>query len=322
MTVIFPCDPDRPEQPDAAFAHEVAAARAVGLLVGVVDHDAAARGEVDLALRHAPRGPGPVVYRGWMLRAARYAALHAGLVARGFAPLTSPSAYATGHHLPRWYPQLAAFTPRSVWVEGEPLLARAVEAARAFGDAALIVKDFVKSEKHLWEEACFVPRADDAAALERVVRRFLAERGADLEGGLVLREFVPLERVGEHPRSGMPISVEARAFLLEGAAVHVLPYWEGTAARVPPPPIAPVLPALRGLGSPFLAVDLARRADGEWLLLEVGDGQVSGLPEDADPAPLFLALARCLRRLGPRGSEEPRRARGDGPAARSDPSDR
>ncbi|MCW8139165.1 MAG: ATP-grasp domain-containing protein [Planctomycetota bacterium] len=150
----------------------------------------------------------------------------------------------------------------------------------------------------------------------------LAERGADLEGGLVLREFVALERVGAHPRSGMPLSVEARAFLLEGAPVHVLPYWEGTAARVPPPPISRFLPALRGLGSPFLAVDLARRADGEWLLLEVGDGQVSGLPEDADPAPLFLALARCLRRLGSPGSEEPRRDRGDGPAARSDSSAR
>lgn len=287
--VLFPCDPSRPRAPDPAFAREVVAAAAAGLRVGVIDHDEAARGDAARAAASAPAGPARAVYRGWMLPPARYAALHEALVARGLAPLTSPEAYRAAHHLPAWYPHLEGLTPRSRWVVDPPLVERAVEAAGAFGDVPLVVKDFVKSEKHLWAEACFVPRASDAAAVARVVGRFLSERGADLEGGVVLREFVALERLGVHPRSGMPLAVEARVFLLGGVPAHVLPYWEGT--QVPAPPVERFLPALAQVGSPFMTADLARRPDGEWLLLEVGDGQVSGVPDDADPAPLFRALA-------------------------------
>lgn len=291
--VLFPCDPARPRSPDPAFAREAAAAGAAGFDLGVIDHDAAARGDAAEAVRLAPRGPGRVVYRGWMLRPERFAALHGALAARGLKPLVDPAAYRAAHHLPGWYPTLQRVTPRSVWLPVEAGLApeQVVDAARGFGDAALVVKDYVKSEKHLWAEACFVPRASDAAALLRVTARFLAERGADLEGGLVLREHVALDLLGVHPLSGMPIAVEARAFFLGGAPAHVLPYWEGTAARVPSPPLERFADALRRVPSPFITADLARRADGEWLVLEVGDGQVSGIPEDADPAPLYRALA-------------------------------
>lgn len=290
--VVFPCDPSRPRAPDPAFAREVEAAEAIGLQVGVIDHDEAARGDAAAAVRFTPPGPQRVVYRGWMLRPQRYAPLHDALVARGLSPLTSPAAYQATHHLPAWYPHVEGLTPRSRWVVDAPLVEGAVEAACAFGDAPLVVKDFVKSEKHLWAEACFVPRASDGAAVARVVSRFLAERGGDLEGGVVLREFVDLERLGAHPRSGMPLAVEARVFLLDGAPALVLPYWEGT--WVPAPPVERFLPALARVGARFMTADLARRADGEWLLLEVGDGQVSGLPEDAAPIDLYRALAAAL----------------------------
>lgn len=292
--VLFPCDPSRPRTPDGAFEREAAAARAAGLRVGVLDHDAAAAGDAHAAVRGVPEGPGLVVYRGWMLRPERYALVHDALVACGAQPLTDAAAYRAAHHLPAWYPALQTITPRSVWVEGDLAPARIVEAARAFGDAPLVVKDFVKSEKHLWKEACFVPRASDLSALLRVVTRFLEERGPDLEGGLVLREFVALELLGEHPRSRMPIAVEARVFVLDGRPVHVLPYWEGTSARVPSPPLDQFAQALGRVPSRFFTADVARRTDGEWIVLEVGDGQVSGLPEDADPAPLYGGLAARL----------------------------
>lgn len=292
-TVLFPGDPSRPRAFDPAFAREVAAAQGAGLAWGVIDHDAAARGDADEAVARSPRGPARIIYRGWMLRPERYAGLHDALLARDLTPLTDPVAYRAAHHLPGWYPALEGATPRSVWLAAEEGLGaeRVVAAARSFGDRALVVKDFVKSEKHLWAEACFVPRASDTPALQRVVARFLAERGADLEGGLVLREHVALDLVGAHERSGMPIAVETRTFFLRGAPVSTLAYWEGTAAAVPAPPLERFAEALGRVASPFFTADLARRADGEWLILEVGDGQVSGIPEDADPEPLYRALA-------------------------------
>jgi hypothetical protein len=40
----------------------------------------------------------------------------------------------------------------------------------------------------------------------------------------------------------------------------------------------------------FVTTDLARRADGRWRVIEVGDGQVSDLPSTVDPADLIRAL--------------------------------
>ena len=68
-----------------------------------------------------------------------------------------------------------------------------------------MLKDFVKSRKHEWAEACFIPSASDRASVERVVRRFLELQDDDLSEGLVFREFVEFEPLGRHPKSGMPL---------------------------------------------------------------------------------------------------------------------
>ena len=40
----------------------------------------------------------------------------------------------------------------------------------------------------------------------------------------------------------------------------------------------------------FFTMDVARRVDGEWLIVELGDGEVAGLPDGADPAAFYRAL--------------------------------
>ncbi|AJC54052.1 hypothetical protein GZL_01452 [Streptomyces sp. 769] len=97
------------------------------------------------------------------------------------------------------------------------------------GPRPVVVKDWVKSRKHEWAEAAYVPYAADTARLAAVVGRFVALQAEFLTGGVVLRAFEDFDRtVGE--------------------------------ARV-------------------------------WRVVEVGDGQVSGLPAGADPGPLYRALA-------------------------------
>jgi hypothetical protein len=44
------------------------------------------------------------------------------------------------------------------------------------------------------------------------------------------------------------------------------------------------------LGCRFVTTDLARRSDGVWRVIEVGDGQVSDFPAGADIGPLVKAL--------------------------------
>ncbi len=136
-----------------------------------------------------------------------------------------PEQYRHGHHLPENYPIIRGHTPRSVWLRGDLGIDRIVDALAPLGDIPVIVKDFVKSRKHEWAEACFIPSAADREAVGRVVGRFLELQGDDLNEGLVFREFVEFEPVGVHPKSGMLLTEEYRIFWLDGSLDFWSPYW-------------------------------------------------------------------------------------------------
>ncbi|MDJ0344038.1 ATP-grasp domain-containing protein [Streptomyces sp. H10-C2] len=48
---------------------------------------------------------------------------------------------------------------------------------------------------------------------------------------------------------------------------------------------------MAALGCRFVTTDLALRTDGRWRVVEVGDGQVSDLPQGTDPAGLIRELS-------------------------------
>jgi hypothetical protein len=102
----------------------------------------------------------------------------------------------------------AASGKRSVWLTGDLDIDRIMGVLIPFGDGPIIVKDFVKSRKHEWTDACFIPSAADRSAVERVVNRFLELQGEELAGGLVFREFIEFRPVGTHSRSRMPLTEE------------------------------------------------------------------------------------------------------------------
>lgn len=174
-----------------------------------------------------------------------------------------------------------------------------MDVLRPFGERPVIVKDFVKSRKHEWFEACYIPSAADQAAIERVVRRFLQLQAEDLNKGLVFREFVEFEPLAIHSKSGMPLTREYRLFVLDGQVILAAPYWEeGEYAddEGAQPPLEAFHALTRNVQSRFFTMDVARRkSDGVWLIVELGDGQVAGLPERAEKEAFYRALADRVR---------------------------
>jgi hypothetical protein len=164
-----------------------------------------------------------------MVTVEQYARFYQALATRGVLLVNTPDAYRHCHHLPESYSEIEGHTPRSVWlpVAGEIDRDEIMDLLCPFGDTPLVVKDYVKSQKHVWEEACFIPSASDRRAVERVVRWFLELQGADLAGGLVFREFVELEPLGRHPKSRMPLPLEYRLFFLDGRPLQC--EWQATA---------------------------------------------------------------------------------------------
>ena len=298
MLVLYCSDPRDRRHPDGQYAGEVAVADRLGIRWAAVDHDAVERGDTDRALRHVPEQQHPVtgVYRGWRMTVEQYAGFHRALEDRGVRLVNDPAAYRHCHHLPESYPAIAGHTPRTVWLPGRGEFDpdAVMDLLRPFGDAPVIVKDYVKSQKHAWAEACFIPSATDREAVGRVVRRFLELQGPDLAGGLVFREFAEFEPVGRHPRSGMPLTLEYRLFFLDGGPLLVTPYWEGVAYEGDGPPVERFTTLAVGVRSRFFTVDVARKRDGDWLVVELGDGQVAGLPDAADVGAFYRGLGERL----------------------------
>ncbi len=129
---------------------------------------------------------------------------------------------------------LEGMTPRSVWCEtgSEISIDQVMELLAVFGSARVVVKDFVKSRKHEGKEACFIPPASAREAVERVVRRFMELQGDDLAGGLVFRQFVELEHLGRHPKSGMPLTREFRLFFANHRLIACFPCQFSCGARL------------------------------------------------------------------------------------------
>jgi hypothetical protein len=298
--VLFCADPMSPLRPDPAYEHEVAAAEALEIehhLIGfeaLVDERNPTR-----AVRRVPQYAESVlgIYRGWMLRPEQYAPLYAALGQRGVTLINDPDAYAHCHALPNWYPLLERWTPASAWtdVQGDVPTEAILGLSARFGDKPLVVKDFVKSRKHDWDDACFIPSAADGAAVERIARRFLQLQGPDLYGGLVFREFEPFEPLGTHLKSGMPLTREYRLFFLDGVPVASAEYWEEGDYGSSAPPLDEFRPIGALVRSRFFTMDVARRTDGAWRVVELGDGQVAGLPDRLDPCAFYSSFATRLR---------------------------
>lgn len=299
MKIILCSDPFAPTRVDDSYADEAQAAREAGLPYELINFEALVHhGKPDSAVRRVKPALEPelALYRGWMLRPDEYQQLYAALQQRKLHLINSPDAYLHCHYLPESYPVIAAHTPATVSI---PLgkcgdMDHVLQALRPFGNQPLILKDYVKSRKHEWDEACYIPSAADRMAVERVVTRFLELQGDYVSGGLVFREYVAFQPIGSHSQSTMPLTKEFRRFFLDGALLAAMEYWdEGTYTGEQPPDtlFSKVVAEVR---SRFFTMDIAQRIDGDWMIVELGDAQVAGLPERTDVGDFYRRLAMQL----------------------------
>ncbi|MFG1999591.1 ATP-grasp domain-containing protein [Spirillospora sp. NPDC048911] len=279
LTVLFCVDPLHPRRVDPHFSREAAAVRDHYGEIALLDHDALQQGHMDAAIRGVPNDLGPVWYRGWMVTSEEYATLAAALKKRGTILLTHPDDYQRAHELPGWHDTFAGLTPPSVWRPLTPLEdpGDLSELVRVLPAGPAVVKDYVKSRKHEWDEACFVPDVHNLSQLRTIVSKMVALQDQFLAGGLVIREY-------EEYDGG-----EARVWWVDGEPALIGPHPDSPEVE-PEPDVDAVAPAVRALGCRFITTDLARRSDGEWRVVEVGDGQVSDLPSTVDPMDLYAHL--------------------------------
>lgn len=294
--VIFCNDPFNASSPHSMWTDEAKIASDIGQIY-LLDHEALLEGKIKQALRKMPEGDGStrVIYHGWMMVPTVYDSFYKGLLDKGYKLINSPVKYLGCHHISNWYKCIEKFTPKTVTVYSENIR-EILNAVMTFGDSSVIIKDFVSSQKHAWKDACFIPSASDPIGAARVIATFVAmQKEVDgVQGGIVLREFNKLRSIGTHPKSGMPISQEFRAFVLDGKIISLSKYWEygDYAEDVPSTSLINKIASkiTKNIGSNFFTVDMAQKEDKKWICIEVGDGQVSSLPDKGNKKEFYSRL--------------------------------
>jgi len=160
------------------------------------------------------------------------------------------------------------------------------------------VKGRTNSRKFKWKSHMYAP---DREALKRVVHR-LYDDPLIADQGLVIRKYEPLRKF-EEGINEMPITNEWRCFFYDDQMVASGFYWsiaecadDMTELPKAGREIAQKAGSILGAGfdvdrddPPFFVVDVAERADGKWTVIEVNDGQQSGL-STIDPREFYQNL--------------------------------
>lgn len=171
-----------------------------------------------------------------------------------------------------------------------------------------VVKGKTNSRKHDWNKRMFVK---DRESLGPTISELLNDP-LIAEQGVVIRRYEPLETILTG-LNGLPITMEFRVFICNGNWVDDGFYWSSYALDVKEK--LGTIPDLRKMqdkqafaliqqvanimhiipdAPKFYTIDIAKKETGEWILIELNDGQMAGLSE-INPNNFYKLLKEALK---------------------------
>lgn len=275
--VLFPCDFFSINEVDSSYQAEYDAVVSNGNFdIYFYNYDEFIE-EGILHLNRRPAEKTPTLLRGWMLSDKRYDKFYHLLKERNIELTTTPEQYAAMHLFPKVYPLISEDTP-GLLVYPDGCGIDLAEIKSKF--SRFMVKDYVKSEKGTDFPKFFDSSISDEDFYHWITV-FKEYRGKLFTGGICIKEFVDLKRYNDNTN-------EWRVFYAGGKVISISRNSGQKNSKKEVPKALVDKYAL--LPSPFYTVDFAELADGNWKIIEAGDGQVSGLSEKQDAAAFFRFL--------------------------------
>lgn len=236
-----------------------------------------------------------LIYRGWMLTPKQYSILYKDLLSKNFKLINTVEEYQNCHYLPDSLKFIEHRTPKTVFekFDSENSIDKLIDKSKIFGQKPVILKDYVKSEKHDWETACFVADASNTVKLTQSINKLVELRNNHLNEGVVVREFIELNDLTIHSKSGMPLTEEYRLFFCNKKLVGIYDYWEEGEYTLSKPDTTEFENIAKHVESNFFSMDIARQKNGELIIIELGDGQVAGLPDKTNRNEFYRQLKAC-----------------------------
>lgn len=196
--------------------------------------------------------------------------------------------------LRNWYADLEGLTPKT-WFNpadvpmGEP--------------GSFVLKGATNSKKFLWRTHMF---ALSRGHIGRVLSNLLDDTLISTQQ-VYVRQYVPLKFL-VMGLNDLAVCEEYRFFVLDGEILSGAFYWSSHTEEVqevgwqpnphdvPKEFLAEVLRRIKGK-VPFVVIDVARTQEGNWIVIELNDGQMSGL-SDNNPTVLYQGMRTVLDQRG------------------------
>lgn len=188
-----------------------------------------------------------VLYRGWMLSPSEYIEMTENVVKKGSALVVDVSHYHASHYLSHWYEELKDLTPLTVFTNEENL----AQTVNILNWPQYFIKDEVKS--------LTTQRGSVATSLTDIQDILIElKKYRTIEGQLALREVHDFIN-----------DTEQRYFSVNGQVFSNTGNVSDLAIEV----------ASRMKHLSFISIDTITDSRGKEWLVEIGDGQVSGIKE-------------------------------------------
>lgn len=163
-----------------------------------------------------------------------------------------------------------------------------------------VVKGLTNSKKNQWSRCMFAPTKRDALRIggDLIEDQYIGQQG------VIYRKYIPLETY-EIGINNLPFTNEWRVFCYKDQILSYGYYWsiatDNTIQFAKQTGgidqgikfVESLLPKIMPYVN-FYVVDIARTLTGEWIVIELNDGQMSGLSEN-DPDELYGNLAKVLK---------------------------
>lgn len=298
--IIFPSLPNARSKIAPFWEEQAKAAEIAGFKIDLVS-DQNERGPTTIWSESEGEGDKSCLYRGWIVKPDYYAAMSQ---IKGHSFLNTCDDYMWSYNFPEWYQALTdQETPASLFFTKEDIRTLGLDKIAAqvkdwAGNKSLLLKDWLKSRKDKWFDACFIQDASDTAEILRIANNFFFLQGREFYGGYVFRRFLSLKKLGTHTKVDMPLPVEYRTFFLHQKPIMTMNYWQEEVQyteEMQPPPDAWLAEIGKQMKSPFVALDIAQDESGKWWVIEVNDGGTAGYPNTVNSEEFYRRLYQGLQ---------------------------
>lgn len=218
------------------------------------------------------------IYRGWMLSAERYLILFEYLKNKhNVLLINTPDQYSTMHYFPNAYKSVKDYTPLTIYSPVNDIDVLVNLSNEKFTHKPVFLKDYVKSES-AYPEATFVEDGSDSDALKKAISKLIELRGDELNIGIVIKEKIDIAKTENNE------DIEYRAFILNNELIRIYERFDKTynKKQIDKSELEDLIFKVKDKlkdSSNFFTIDIILKKDGDFCLMEVGDGQVSGIPE-------------------------------------------